>query len=128
MKKYSKRVQVETQLRREKAKAEDINVVKQWRKQQKNALNKDEEFPEELLDPKSAKRVAFTKPDNRNKKRKAKDEKYGYGGLKRHKKGNTSESSADLSGFSTARNKALPPGLKKKANRPGKQARKQGKR
>lgn len=74
--------------------------------------------------------MAFVKKDNRSRKRKAKDEKYGFGGFKRHKKDNSSESASDMSGFSRSKNKALPPGMKQKktkSKRPGKQARRQGK-
>lgn len=92
----------------------------------------DEEFPEELLDPNSELRSSLLNKKKENKapvkskKRKMKDQKYGFGGSKRFKKENTSESASDMGGFSVANNKKLPPGFKKK--RPGKNARKQNRR
>jgi len=104
-----------------------------WRKRQKDS-NMDEEFPEELLDPNSDKRASFLnkkrgggdREPQKSKKRKMKDSKYGFGGSKRFKKTNSSDSTSDMSSFSKDNNKKLPPGFKKR--RPGKNARQQNKK
>mmetsp|Transcript_18604 Transcript_18604/g.59228 ORF Transcript_18604/g.59228 Transcript_18604/m.59228 type:complete len:329 (-) Transcript_18604:246-1232(-) len=46
-----------------------------------------------------------------SKKRRVKDSKYGFGGPKKLKKQNDAKSSADTSGFSASRNRAMPPGV-----------------
>lgn len=56
-----------------------------------------------------------------NKKRQRKDDKYGFGGKKRHSKSGDAMSSGDLSGFNAKKMKA---GGKTKATRPGKNRRK----
>lgn len=64
--------------------------------------------------------------DNRNKnggKRQKKDEKYGFGGKKRHAKSGDAASSGDLSGFNAKGMKAGGRGKITKA-RPGKDRRK----
>lgn len=106
-------MQVETHLRRQKLKNEDLAVVKEWRKNQKRGAN-DADFPEELLDPKNKKRKELLDRAGpvkvgalrASKKRQAKDAKYGGGGEKRFKKDNDKDSSADMSGFSRRRNAA----------------------
>lgn len=104
---------METHLRRQKLKAEDMAVVKEWRKNQKRGSN-NTEFPEELLDPKNKKRKELLESSGplqvkgltKSKKRQAKDNKYGRGGAKRFKRDNDSESASDMSGFSKKRNQA----------------------
>lgn len=62
-----------------------------------------------------------------NHKRTKKDEKYGFGGKKRHAKSGDASSSADLSGFSVNRNRGKAFGGKGKVTkptRPGKARRK----
>ena len=111
-------MQVETHLRRQKLKAEDMAVVKEWRKRQKRGSNDTNEFPEELLDPKNQKRRELlesagpvqVKGLTKGKKRLAKDAKYGSGGAKRFKKANDAESAADMGGFSRKRNSMGPRG------------------
>ena len=88
-------------------------VVKEWRKNQKRGAG-DENFPEELLDPKNKKRKELLERAGpvqvaglkKSKKRAAKDAKYGGGGAKRFKKDNDASSSADMSSFSKRRNNA----------------------
>lgn len=58
-----------------------------------------------------------------NNKRQKKNEKYGFGGKKRHAKSGDAISSGDLSGFNTKKMKAGGKG-KPKASRPGKNRRK----
>jgi rRNA-processing protein EBP2 len=114
MKKFAKKVQVETHLRRQKLKAEDMAVVKEWRKNQKRGANSETEFPEELLDPKNKKRKELLEANGpvqvrgltKSKKRAGKDAKYGRGGPKRFKRDNDSESAADMGGFSKRKNAA----------------------
>jgi rRNA-processing protein EBP2 len=69
------------------------------------------------------KKRALSTPDSRSKRLK-KDQKFGFGGKKRHGKSNTAESSADVSGFSVRRNKStsFKPGHKAAGvkKRPGK--------
>ena len=99
-------------MRRQKLKAEDMAVVKEWRKRQKRGTSDSSEFPEELLDPKNKKRRDLleaagpvqVKGFTKGKKRLAKDAKYGSGGAKRFKKTNDAESAADMGGFSKRRN------------------------
>lgn len=59
---------------------------------------------------------------NVNHKRQKKDEKYGFGGKKRHAKSGDAMSSADLSGFNAKGMKAK--GRVGKPSRPGKDRRK----
>ncbi|KAF9315844.1 hypothetical protein BG003_002584 [Podila horticola] len=51
------------------------------------------------------KRSAPSSTESRGKRMK-KDQKFGFGGKKRHAKSNTADSSADVSGFSVKRNKS----------------------
>jgi rRNA-processing protein EBP2 len=108
---------VQTKLKREQNKKEDLNAIKNWRKMQKNVDTRQEEFPEALLQEGSkVRRDIAEKVNNRSgpsKKRKAKDQKYGYGGVKRGKKGNTADSAMDTSQWSAKQNKRLSPGLAK---------------
>ena len=66
-----------------------------------------------------------------NPKRQKKNDKYGFGGKKRHAKSNDAVSSADITGFSSKANKARQFGSRAKAGvkkkRPGKSVR-QGRR
>lgn len=62
-------------------------------------------------------------PGGNNHKRQKKNEKYGFGGKKRHVKSGDAASSGDLSGFSVKRNRAGFKGAAGK-NRPGKARRK----
>jgi rRNA-processing protein EBP2 len=59
-----------------------------------------------------------------NTKRQKKNEKYGFGGKKRHAKSGDAMSAGDLSGFDPKRMKASGKGRVSKASRPGKNRRK----
>lgn len=59
-----------------------------------------------------------------NRKRQKKNEKYGFGGKKRHSKSGDAISSGDLSGFSVKKNRAGFKGSGAAKNRPGKARRK----
>ncbi|KAF9364913.1 rRNA-processing protein and EBNA1-binding protein ebp2 [Mortierella sp. NVP85] len=122
LKKFGKKVQTEKRLEREKAKADaldKINALKKKRQGNDNSAG-DDDFDialasddEEMKAYKSAgpnsinkgKKRALSTPDSRSKRLK-KDQKFGFGGKKRHGKSNTAESSADVSGFSVRRNKS----------------------
>lgn len=59
-----------------------------------------------------------------NAKRQKKNEKYGFGGKKRHSKSGDAMSSGDLGGFNAKRMKSGAKGKGAKATRPGKSKRK----
>jgi len=59
-----------------------------------------------------------------NAKRQKKDEKYGFGGKKRHAKSGDAMSSGDLSSFNARKMKSGPKSKGKKVTRPGKSRRK----
>jgi len=141
--KFSKKAQTEVQQQRRKEKKEELEAIKKWRKSKKKD-NNTREFPEDLLHKDSALRKQFaqasTPEQKKNPKSKSfkmtntqkKAQKYGMGGKKRGQKRNTTDSSNDMSQWSTARNKSTSfgsvPKTKKqsKSNRPGKRKRKQG--
>ncbi|KAF9173874.1 rRNA-processing protein and EBNA1-binding protein ebp2 [Mortierella sp. AD011] len=123
LKKFGKKVQTEKRLEREKAKAEaleKISALKKKRQGNDSSANADDEFDvalasddEEMRAYKTAgqngnkgkKRSASSTPESRGKRLK-KDQKFGFGGKKRHAKSNTADSSADVSGFNVKRNKS----------------------
>ncbi|KAF8941488.1 putative rRNA-processing protein ebp2 [Dissophora ornata] len=122
LKKFGKKVQTEKRLEREKTKADaldKISALKKKRQGNDNSTNADDDFDvalasddEEMKAYKTAgqngkgnKRSASSTPESRGKRQK-KDQKFGFGGKKRHAKSNTAESSADVSGFNTKRNKS----------------------
>ncbi|KAF9113808.1 rRNA-processing protein and EBNA1-binding protein ebp2 [Mortierella sp. AM989] len=149
LKKFGKKVQTEKRLEREKSKADaldKITALKKKRQGNDNSTNADDEFDVALESDdeemkayktgaqggnKGKKRSASTTPESRGKRQK-KDQKFGFGGKKRHGKSNTADSSADVSGFNVKRNKstsfkaghkATKAGAKK---RPGKSRRQNG--
>ncbi|KAF9998115.1 rRNA-processing protein and EBNA1-binding protein ebp2 [Entomortierella chlamydospora] len=123
LKKFGKKVQTEKRLEREKAKAEaleKINVLKKKRQGNDSSANADDEFDVALASDdeemraykttgrngnKGKKRSASSTPESRGKRLK-KDQKFGFGGKKRHAKSNTADSSADVSAFNVKRNKS----------------------
>jgi len=126
LKKVSKKVQIEKQLERQKQKKEGLEAIKKWRKSRGDGIRDDADL-EAAINTKKRKRDN-DKPYEKSKKRKIKDAKFGFGGKKKHLKDNTTESSQDMSGFNTVKNKSLPKGLKFQASakvrrRPGKLAR-----
>jgi rRNA-processing protein EBP2 len=130
--KYLKNSQTLQHAERSKAKQEEQEAIRRWRKIKRNN-QMDEEFPEELLDPNSQLRKQLSA--NRSKKRqplsnaKKKAKKYGAG--KRVNKRNTAQSANDTSEWSVARNKSPSFSFKTKkkkpqtVNRPGKRKRQQ---
>ncbi|KAJ4332713.1 rRNA-processing protein EBP2 [Ascochyta clinopodiicola] len=120
LKKFGKQVQVAKMQERAKEKRdtiEQINLLK--RKRQGADITKTNE--EDLFD--IGVEADDSKPDRRENragggKRQKKDEKFGFGGKKRHAKSNTAESSGDGRGFSSRKMKGKTGGAAKA--RPGK--------
>lgn len=107
--KEGKMLQIQTKLQRQQEKTEMLDKVKKIRK----GMSKDTNF----LDTKKSKSISRKALE----RRKAKDQKFGFGGAKRGKKLNTRESAADISEF---RN----PGKPNKNNRKLKSKMKGGKK
>ncbi|KAI9686161.1 MAG: rRNA-processing protein and EBNA1-binding protein ebp2 [Bathelium mastoideum] len=130
LKKFGKQVQIAKQQERAKEKRETmdkINVLKRKRQSAgTDAADESELFDVALEDAaetdrkeRDARRAAGAgKP---NAKRQKKNEKYGFGGKKRHAKHNDADSTNDVSGFSAKKmkgkkDKKLRPGKSKRAN------------
>ncbi|KAJ3045637.1 rRNA-processing protein and EBNA1-binding protein ebp2, partial [Rhizophlyctis rosea] len=121
-KKYGKKVQIEKLAERERSKKTELEKVRIARKKRESASggNVDDEFGASGgggdddfgvdVDAPGAgqkrKRDASQSRGRDNNKRKKKDEKFGFGGPKRGRKGNTAESVDDMSGFSVKKMKA----------------------
>lgn len=119
LKKFGKQVQNATLQDRQKQKRETLDKIKGLKRKRQNeeisANDFDVAVEEATADIDERKdRNKRTKP---NAKRMAKDSKYGQGGMKRFKRKNDAESSADISGFSQRKMKG------KAAKRPGKSKR-----
>lgn len=126
-KKLAKEIQVQKQRERAKQKKEDIESVKNWRKQRKQSgfagNDKDGDLSLAFEDGKSFERSNKKRPgvtpgdrsggkgrqfggkgkngfDNKKRGREKKDSKYGFGGKKGMKKQNTAETTNDFKGFS----------------------------
>ncbi|KAG0008196.1 rRNA-processing protein and EBNA1-binding protein ebp2, partial [Podila clonocystis] len=124
LKKFGKKVQTEKRLEREKSKADALDKIQALKKKRQgndNTTNADDDFDVALAsddDEMKAYKTAGKGGVNQNNKRSApssaesrgkrvkKDQKFGFGGKKRHGKSNTADSSADVSGFSVKRNKS----------------------
>ncbi|CCH43513.1 Midasin [Wickerhamomyces ciferrii] len=118
LKKFGKQVQNATLQERQKQKRETLDKIKGLkRKRQDNEISTNDfnvAIEEATADKDERKeRNKRTKP---NAKRAAKDQKYGSGGMKRFKRKNDAESSADMRDFSQRK-------MKGKASRPGKSKR-----
>jgi len=112
LKKYGKKVQVEVQQNRLKEKKQLMENVKKFRKGKTDNLD----FLEDGAGPKGGN----NEKRSVNGKRKAKNEKWGFGGKKRGMKKNTKESANDVSEYRPSR----APGSKGGNKRPGKDRRK----
>ncbi|PKS05237.1 hypothetical protein jhhlp_008608 [Lomentospora prolificans] len=139
LKKFGKQVQVAKLQERQKAKKDSLEKIKALKRKRQESGNADTHEADELFDVavdnelrshggknfKSAGKGRRSDDRVPNPKRQKKNEKYGFGGKKRHSKSGDAFSSADLSGFSVKKNKA---GFKGagggKAQRPGKARRK----
>ncbi|KAF9098896.1 rRNA-processing protein and EBNA1-binding protein ebp2 [Mortierella sp. GBA35] len=122
LKKFGKKVQTEKRLEREKAKADALDKIATLKKKRQgndNSTNANDDFDvalasddDEMKSYKTAgpnsisnKRSSSSSHESRGKRMK-KDQKFGFGGKKRHGKSNDASSSADVSGFSIKRNKS----------------------
>eukprot|EP01127_Copromyxa_protea_P012155 TRINITY_DN3132_c0_g3_i1.p1 TRINITY_DN3132_c0_g3~~TRINITY_DN3132_c0_g3_i1.p1 ORF type:complete len:318 (-),score=86.07 TRINITY_DN3132_c0_g3_i1:93-1010(-) len=132
-KKFAKQVQIQSKQKRKAEKDAELDAVKQWRKNNKGS---GEDFPEELLDPKSQQR----KGARSISKATIKAQRYGFGGKKSGSKRNTSDSASDFSAFNKTHNKTADPAFRRggagsgrggkggpsgAASRPGKRKRQQ---
>ncbi|KAK6834911.1 hypothetical protein PG987_009605 [Apiospora arundinis] len=137
LKKFGKQVQVNKLQERAKAKKETLDKIKTLKR--KRADNSgdlgtheadlfDVAVEEELGGKDSKKRGGDRGGDRPNNKRMKKDQKYGFGGKKRHSKSGDAISSGDLSGFSQKGMKQGTKGKPPKTARLGKSRRNAGKR
>ena len=122
LKKFGKQVQIATLQKRQLEKREALDKIKTLKKKRKQNEISGEDFDVEIEDEfggnnnnddNNKDRWTLHKP---SAKRAAKNNKYGKGGLKRFKRKNDAESSADITGFSHKR-------MKGSGNRPGKSRR-----
>ena len=121
LKKFGKQVQIATLQKRQLEKKEALDKIKSLKKKRKQNEISGEDFDVEIEDEFGGSgsngnkdRWTLHKP---SAKRAAKNNKYGKGGLKRFKRKNDAESSADITGFSHKKMKGSG------GNRPGKSRR-----
>ncbi|KAJ3180233.1 rRNA-processing protein and EBNA1-binding protein ebp2 [Geranomyces variabilis] len=106
LKKFGKKVQQEKLAERVKNKKSEIEKVKVARKKHASSDNSREDADDEFgieLDSSSS---TPSRGGGPNPKRKRRDEKFGFGGSKRHKKTNDKTSVDDMAGFSQKRMKS----------------------
>ena len=136
LKKYSKQVQQERLKERAKAKRETLDKVSALKRKRRDTggIGGEGQGEDDLFDvavedaaedERAKKRI---KKDSRskgvpNKKRQAKDSKFGFGGKKRYSKSNDAMSAGDTRGFSVKRMKGGASGKGKGAKRLGKSRR-----
>lgn len=111
LKKFGKKVQQEIlQKRQEKKKSalESIKKYKKGRGEKPSFLRSEEEFPVSTESSQKEVRRKKEQVGSKSQKRQLKDKKFGFGGKKRGRNVNTAESSADMSGFSSARHSQAP--------------------
>lgn len=121
LKKFGKQVQIATLQKRQLEKKEALDKIKSLKKKRKQNEISGEDFDVEIEDEFGS----SDRHDNKDRwtlhkpsaKRAAKNNKYGKGGLKRFKRKNDAESSADITGFSHKKMKSSG------GNRPGKSRR-----
>ncbi|KAJ5558558.1 hypothetical protein N7535_008773 [Penicillium sp. DV-2018c] len=119
LKKFGKQVQNAKLQQRHKEKREmldKINTLKKKRKADSSAPTDDANDMFDVAIEEAAKPEKRTRDGPRNSKRQKKDEKFGFGGKKRHAKSGDAASSGDLSKFSAKK-------MKGGAKRPGKSKR-----
>ncbi|OXB44518.1 uncharacterized protein HLK63_D00121 [Nakaseomyces glabratus] len=110
LKKFGKQVQVATLQKRQLEKRETLDRIKNLKKKRKHNEIGDMDFNVGIEEATESEDTKRRKP---NSKRQAKNSKYGQGGMKRFKRKNDAQSSADITGFSN-----------RKKSRPGKSRRK----
>ena len=121
LKKYGKKIQTEKLFERQRNKRdmqEKVNALK--RKRQTGLDMDDDEFDVQLEEALGERKASQRTQRGPNKKRQYRDEKYGFGGKKRHNKSNTAEST-DQTGPSRRKPGQRP--RSGKAKRPGKSRR-----
>ncbi|KID98310.1 Eukaryotic rRNA processing, partial [Metarhizium majus ARSEF 297] len=134
LKKFGKQVQVAKLQERQKAKRETLEKIKTLKRKRQESGNDMSTNEADLFDVSVDNELASHAqsmgssrggPSGKgvNAKRQKKNEKYGFGGKKRHAKSGDAISSGDLSSFNTKKMKAGSRG-KPKASRPGKSRRK----
>lgn len=141
MKKYGKKVQQEVLQKRQKEKREMMEAVKNYKKRGKNTpvdakstAGGPDEFQIQTERESSTINKGKVIKRGKNAKRKRKDSKYGFGGVKKGMKRNSKQSFSDVSSFNSSihskapRAKAGNAGKKRKNTRPGKSRRKQMKK
>ena len=111
LKKYAKSVQSERLKERAKQKRDALDEIDRFKSKNKNNDASSAAFKASLKRGRSTEddedNFSGKRPKQEvNKKRAAKDAKYGRGGKKRDKKTNDAESSADFSSFSARKNRA----------------------
>lgn len=111
LKKFGKQVQVATLQQRQKEKRDTLERIKSLKKKRKH-----NEIGGQDFDVGVEEAASEDKRQKPNSKRLGKDAKYGQGGMKRFKRKNDAQSSAEISDFSQRK-------MKGKAPRPGKSKR-----
>ncbi|KAF1944751.1 Ebp2-domain-containing protein [Clathrospora elynae] len=128
LKKFGKQVQVAKLQERSKEKRDTIEKINTLKRKRQGAdittTNEEDLFDVAATtdEPKSERRGRKSDGDGKafNNKRQKKDQKFGFGGKKRHAKSNDAQSSADTRDFSARKMKGKPGGASK---RPGKDKR-----
>lgn len=123
LRKYGKKVQQEVLLKRQKEKKDMMDAVKKFRQGKNSRLDF---LEEEKLARKPNNNNENKKTFQPGKKRKGKNDKFGYGGQKKRMKSNTADSAASMDDFSVKKHNSAPSKFKKKfvnKNRPGKSRR-----
>ncbi|KAL4741932.1 eukaryotic rRNA processing protein EBP2-domain-containing protein [Aspergillus similis] len=126
LKKFGKQVQVAKLQQRAKEKKEAIERINDLKKKRKNNTSGQDGAADDLFDvavedavSENPRKRARGDTSGPNLKRQKKNEKYGFGGKKRHAKSGDAMSSGDLRGFSVKKMKGASGGAK----RPGKSKR-----
>ncbi|KAG0663664.1 rRNA-processing protein and EBNA1-binding protein ebp2 [Maudiozyma exigua] len=116
LKKYGKQVQVATLQKRQLEKKDTLDKIKNLKKKRKSNEITGDDFDVAVEEETESRAEKYGRP---NSKRSAKNAKYGQGGLKRFKRKNDAESSADISGFSQRKMKGKParPGKSRRSRR-----------
>ncbi|EEY13919.1 Ebp2p [Verticillium alfalfae VaMs.102] len=134
LKKFGKQVQIAKLQERQKAKKdtlEKINLLKKKRQEGSSSnlgTNEGDLFDvavdNEIKGYGNSKTGAGRGRNEPNAKRQKKNDKYGFGGKKRHSKSGDAVSSGDVSGFNNRRGPGVSKGRVTKSQRPGKNRRK----
>ncbi|OMH82956.1 rRNA-processing protein EBP2 [Zancudomyces culisetae] len=119
LKKFGKKVQNEKIRERQEKKKETLDKIEAIKKKRKsnssggiNDGDNDDEFSVAIADDKGGSSSKKRDRNEPNAKRQAKNQRYGFGGVKRGKKRNTADSTDDLSGFNAKKMKTSGGGKK----------------